>query len=599
MNKSRRAFGVTACLLVTGFSVLLAIGFGTEAPAAEPQLRGIWMHANFIRTPAEADQCVERIDRANLNAVFLLVWYWGGQASFQSSACPMLEGVQPGYDPLEYMIRECHRRKIEVHAWFVNGAYGRPEPLHVLDQHPTWLVDTDGQPGPLWYDLGQPAVRKFQSDLMIEALTRYDLDGLHFDFIRYNGPAVCYCEHCQKEFAERYGCGPIERDRRAVFPLSGMMAGNPVGKPTTAEVLAQFSDGTPAVATNQLGKGRVLLFNWHALRGDTPAIAETLKRVLQTWNVTDNRPFVMDTAANRARYPDMGAKPTAAALATVGYNPQVITEDRLPDLPPDSLLVLGDVYLIPDETAEALEQFVRDGGRLVVVDGPILSIRNASIQRVLGMGAGADYFNRLEVVQPVGTSKLLPCDGVKIDFDQLTRQREKWAEYRKSGVTELVCDVYRRAKAIKPGVQVTAAVFAGLESAERVFQDWPRWVREGMVDYVVPMAYTANNDKLARQLEAWKTVDPQLERILPGLCLYSRATSDGSLILRDLDTVFTQYRMCMDEDAKGANFYSLDGTAAEPGLLLTDPLIAALRSGPFPSPVPAYRPPSRVTPAEK
>lgn len=148
-------------------------------------------------------------------------------------------------------------------------------------------------------------------------------------------------------------------------------------------------------------------------------------------------------------------------------------------------------------------------------------------------------------------------------------------------------------------MQVTAAVFAGLESAERVFQDWPRWVREGMVDYVVPMAYTANNDKLARQLEAWKTVDPQLERILPGLCLYSRATSDGSLILRDLDTVFTQYRMCMDEDAKGANFYSLDGTAAEPGLLLTDPLIAALRSGPFPSPVPAYRPPSRVTPAEK
>jgi uncharacterized lipoprotein YddW (UPF0748 family) len=105
----------------------------------------------------EADDCVDRLERADFNAVYLLVWYWGGQAAFQTPLCPMLEGVQPGYDPMGYMIEQCHRRQIEVHAWFVNGAYGISEPLYVLDSHPDWTVDSGGRSDVLWYDLGKPA----------------------------------------------------------------------------------------------------------------------------------------------------------------------------------------------------------------------------------------------------------------------------------------------------------------------------------------------------------------------------------------------------------------------------------------------------------
>jgi len=586
-----------AAALVIG----LAAGARAAEPrlrSAEPQLRGIWMHANFIRTPAEADQCVDRLQQANFNAVFLLVWYWGGQAAFQTSLCPMLEGVQPGYDPLEYMVRECRRRKIEVHAWFVNGAYGHPTPLHLLDKHPGYVVDTGGHSDRLWYDLGKPPVRRFQSDLMIEALTRYDLDGLHFDFIRYDGPAICYCKYCQTEFSTRYGCGPIEPLRRASFPFASTIVGNPVDKPTTAKVLAQFSDGTPAVATNELGKGRVLLLNWHALRAPLPPVAETLKRALRQWNAAGDKFLVMDTAPNRQCYGGKGAAEAVETLRKLTYKPEIIAEDRLAKLPPGTLLVLADVYVIPDDTAQALEQFVRGGGLLIVSDGPAHSMRNASIQRVLGMSRMAPYINRLEAVQPVGRSDLLPCDDAKIDLEQIKKQREKWAEYRKAGVTELVRDVYRRAKGVKPGVQVTAAVFAGLASAENVFQDWPNWIRRGIVDYVVPMAYTPDNAVLAKQLAEWKTVDPQLERILPGLCIYTRVKQENKLVSRDVDTVLTQYRMCMDQGARGNNFYSLDGTAAEPTLLLTDPLVDALRGRLFEGPVAAYRPPIRVPPAD-
>jgi uncharacterized lipoprotein YddW (UPF0748 family) len=585
-------FSVT-CRLVVALAVALVVGMCTVSLAAQPQHRGIWMHASYIKTPAQADRCVELMERANLNAVYLLVWYWGGQAAFQSQSCPMIEGVQAGYDPMGYMIQECHRRGIEVHAWFVNGSYGNPKPLYVLDKHPDWVVNSGETGGPIWYDFGKPEVRKFQSDLMIEALTRYDLDGIHFDFIRYNGPAICYCKHCQTEFASRYGCGAIGKTTRSVYPFAARLAGNPVAGPTTARVLAQFSDGTPAIAVNELDKGKVLLFNWHALRRVEPPVAETWNRALRQWNASPDRVFLMNTATNRVRYGTKGVEQAEAALRSLGCKAKTIAEDGLDKLAPGSLVVLNDVYEIPDDVAQNLERFVREGGLLVVVDGPVHAMRNASIQRLLGMKRTAAFINdRFEVVQPVGTTALVPSDGEKIDVKPEVAKLEKWAEYRKAGVTELVRDVYRRAKQVKPRAQVTAAVFTPVKSAERVYQDWPGWIREGIIDYVIPMAYTSKNPDLARQIEDWKTVDPRLERIVPGLCISAKTATGATYTHRDAELIFTQYRMCQDAGARGFNFYALDNTDDHPMLMLTDQLITAFRNGPFAEKVPADHPPA-------
>lgn len=88
------------------------------AKAEQPQLRGIWMHATQIKTPSEANEWIAKIDRANLNAAFMLVWYWGGQAFFHSELCPMGQGVQEDYDPLGYMVEHCHRRGISSQGGF-------------------------------------------------------------------------------------------------------------------------------------------------------------------------------------------------------------------------------------------------------------------------------------------------------------------------------------------------------------------------------------------------------------------------------------------------------------------------------------------------
>jgi uncharacterized lipoprotein YddW (UPF0748 family) len=75
-----------------------------------------------------------------------------------------------------------------------------------------------------------------------------------------------------------------------------------------------------------------------------------------------------------------------------------------------------------------------------------------------------------------------------------------WGQWRRDRVTELARRLYIRAKAIKPTVQISAATitwgglgndgnFAASAAYERVFQDWPGWLEEGILDFAVPMNY--------------------------------------------------------------------------------------------------------------
>ena len=551
--------------------------------AAEPaELRGIWMHATQIKTRAEADAWVAKIEKARLNAVFMLVWYWGGQAFFHSDLSPMGDGVEKGYDPLGHMVRECHARGIELHAWFVNGAYGAATPRHVLDKHPEWAVKTGGGGGKLWYDFGKPAVRRFQSDLMIGCLRRYDIDGLHFDYIRY-GPQTCLCDHCQKEFARRHGYEPLSAASVATYPLVASVSANPLKQSTTATVLAEFGSGLPAIATNAVGKGRVLLLNWHAERDTPAAVSATVTRALEQWKAPRDKAFVMDTAPNRAKYGSTHTAAGAAWLRRLGWKAKVVREDRLASLPQGAVLALSCVYLIPDEVAAGIERFVEAGGTLVVIDGPTPSIGNAALQRVLGMKGNGGYFSSTQVIRATGKSDLAVSSGRAIDLAKERQRDEKWAEFRAWGVTELVRDVHRRAKALKPKARVTAAVFTPLASAKRAFQDWPGWLREGIVDYVVPMAYTPSHDSLKSQLAEWKTVDPALERVVPGLSIYQR--TQAGTVTRDVGLILSQHKLCMEAGAHGNCYFSLH--------YLSDPLIGAFTAGPHQGKAKPYRPPAR------
>ncbi len=99
-------------------------------------------------------------------------------------------GEDPGWDPLDFAIQEAHKRGMELHAWFnlakVYNAGMPPisSPRHVLRSHPEWAQVYDGE---WWVDMGRPEVRQYTENLVMEVVRLYDVDGVHFDYLRYPG----------------------------------------------------------------------------------------------------------------------------------------------------------------------------------------------------------------------------------------------------------------------------------------------------------------------------------------------------------------------------------------------------------------------------
>jgi uncharacterized lipoprotein YddW (UPF0748 family) len=94
-----------------------------------------------------------------------------------------------------------------------------------------------------------------------------------------------------------------------------------------------------------------------------------------------------------------------------------------------------------------------------------------------------------------------------------------WAAWRRDQVTNLVRLVYQQTKAIKPNLIVSAAVVAWGQGPDNtatgwqrtaaysvVYQDWERWLREGIVDYLLPMDYyREDDDRQAGWFDNWTT----------------------------------------------------------------------------------------------
>ncbi|WP_448310716.1 glycoside hydrolase family 10 protein [Pantoea sp. PGP6] len=102
-------------------------------------------------------------------------------------------GEDPGYDPLQFMLDEAHKRGIKVHAWFnpyrvsVNtkpstvSELNRTLSLHpasVFVLHPEW-IRTAGDRYVL--DPGIPAVRDWITSIVAEVVAHYPVDGVQFD----------------------------------------------------------------------------------------------------------------------------------------------------------------------------------------------------------------------------------------------------------------------------------------------------------------------------------------------------------------------------------------------------------------------------------
>ena len=96
-----------------------------------------------------------------------------------------------GWDPLEFMIEECHKRNMELHAWMnpfrvATGGTEPTDPNHIYYQHPEWFVRYNNQ---ILFDPGLPQSRQFIYQVVADVVKRYDVDAIHMDDYFYPYPA--------------------------------------------------------------------------------------------------------------------------------------------------------------------------------------------------------------------------------------------------------------------------------------------------------------------------------------------------------------------------------------------------------------------------
>ncbi len=129
--------------------------------------------------------------QANMNAVLWQVRQ-GGTAYYDSNYepwGPYLDGTDPGFDPLAYAIEQAHLRGMELHAWFNAFNVSSSAAGAAVQQHPEWVCrNSSDQPmsSDRCFSPGLAAVRHYTVAVAMDLVRRYDIDGLHLDYVRWN-----------------------------------------------------------------------------------------------------------------------------------------------------------------------------------------------------------------------------------------------------------------------------------------------------------------------------------------------------------------------------------------------------------------------------
>ena len=94
-------------------------------------------------------------------------------------------GRAPGYDPLKFCIDECHKRGMECHAWIVTIPVGKwnADGCKKLRARYPKLIRKIGDEG--YMNPEKPETGDYLAKVCADVTRRYDVDGIHLDYIRY------------------------------------------------------------------------------------------------------------------------------------------------------------------------------------------------------------------------------------------------------------------------------------------------------------------------------------------------------------------------------------------------------------------------------
>ena len=188
-------------LFIVSFSCIVSFA----APNPKREFRGAWIqcvNGQYIgKTPTQIRQMLsdqlDTLQQCGINAILFQVRA-EGDALYKSSYEPWsryltgTQGMAPadGWDPLAWMVAECHKREMECHAW-INPYRAKTKgttavaQTHSVVEHPERIFEYDG------LYIFNPAIeenRTYTCMVVEDILEHYDVDGIHMDDYFYPYP---------------------------------------------------------------------------------------------------------------------------------------------------------------------------------------------------------------------------------------------------------------------------------------------------------------------------------------------------------------------------------------------------------------------------
>lgn len=193
---------------------LLLLAGIVEAQDRE-EMRAVWLTTNYqLDWPSEAGmsevvierqkqemiRMLDRLKEGGINTVFFqtrirgTVFYHSDIES-QSRFLTGKAGVTSNFDPLEFVLAECHRRQMQCHAWMVCMPLGGKKYLAqhglsgFLEKNRSFITLHQGE---YYLEPSDPRTADYLASIAAEIVRKYQVDGIHLDYIRYPEKAATY-----------------------------------------------------------------------------------------------------------------------------------------------------------------------------------------------------------------------------------------------------------------------------------------------------------------------------------------------------------------------------------------------------------------------
>lgn len=515
-------------------------------------IKGVWVQAESISTKIKIDEMLQKTESMGFNAVFVNVFLYG-QSMYDSQLVQKYEIVAEDFNPLPYIISEAHKKGIQVHAWLVAGAIGT-RGATPLTEHPDWALVGPVQQTTGWLNFSKPEVRQFVSDLVMELIDLYPVDGVHFDYTRYPGPEWSFDPYSIQKMKEEYG---IDLDilRYEDLPAYGFFKGNPLTLPGSAKVLASFSNGVPAITINSVGDGEAILLNWDANRQRIALESRVLDRSIQYLKGDQGQVYLLSSETNAEEYGFGSFDRANDWLHEIGWSPIETTEAEIDSLSPDSVLVLPNIYLISTSAAQKMLRFVESGGGIIFIDGPTPSIMNADIRAITGMSFRGRYFDEELLITAEAEHPILPISMRSDDIGIYQEWDQAWREFRMQGINQLIHDVYSEVHRVSPDTIISLTVTSDMNRAKyEIFQDWQAWLDGRYIDLLIPRFYVDEVSELRNLISEWKQVLEGDRRINAGLITYHENTE----VAKEPKQLLVEMKMAEEAGSNGIMLFDLD-----------------------------------------